>query len=138
MERQGQWQRDASVMYFAAGETIEKAGITATSLRSLSVLALSAMKLNTVESCIRPAYDEHTLGGPFCWTLRRSVWEYTSYPGQTQHPCFRNLHFWASIEDSQSTIGALRSVRSVTRQYSEPEWRVAADLRLLMCGHEGI
>jgi hypothetical protein len=71
-----------------------------------SVLAVSAIKLDTVRPCI--TYGNDTLGwavswkvsrgGDFSWILSRGGRRYRRSPEQPQYPCFRNLHFWTRAQ----------------------------------------
>jgi hypothetical protein len=125
---QGQWQCNETTMYYVAGK-FPRTQIAPTSLRTISVLAVFAIKLDTVYGPRRYTHNRkirqenarstrpvhmHDFPGPadplgrrepaYTWTLHKSGWNYHSRDGipahpNPEHPCLRNVSFWSRIID---------------------------------------
>jgi hypothetical protein len=131
MELVGQWHCNAPVMYFAAGKSFQKAETVLTTLSSLSVLSMFAIRLDTVEDHMSPMNAERVVEESPVRTLSRDGWQslymgdrqswnsYDQYdyqpPRHHQSSCDRTNHFWTRTTGSSNLHGAHTTYPSVFR-----------------------
>jgi hypothetical protein len=101
MERTGKWHCNESVMSFAAGKSFQKTEVTSTSFRSLSVLAVFAIQLDSVNDGVRYSDIDD-------WMRSSGIEELIRIDPYGQHvsrlpihllerSCYRTKHFWSRI-----------------------------------------